>query len=128
MKTAITLLFLSKIKQSLIYKIGIIFILLLLSYPNCVAMTKEIALTIDDLPFVGTNSNDMGNLKRSHNRFMNILQSLIDAHIPATGFIIANSIGKGQWQLLEAFRNAGFELGNHTYSHPNLNHMTAAIY
>ena len=128
MKTAITLLFLSKIKQSLIYKIGIIFILLLLSYPNCVAMTKEIALTIDDLPFVGTNSNDMGNLKRSHNRFMNILQSLIDAHIPATGFIIANSIGKGQWQLLEAFRNAGFELGNHTYSHPNLNHMTAEQY
>lgn len=92
------------------------------------AFDKEIAITIDDLPFVGTNDNDPGNLKRSHDRFMKILQSLIDNHVPAIGFVIAGSIGKGQWELLETFRNNGFEVGNHTYSHANLNRLSAEQY
>ena len=92
------------------------------------AYDREIAITIDDLPFVGTNGNDPGNLKRSHDRFMQIMQSLIDNHVPATGFIIAGSIAKGQWELLEDFRNNGFELGNHTYSHANLNRLSAEQY
>lgn len=95
---------------------------------NAFAQTKEIALTIDDLPFVGTNSATKGNLGRAHDRFTNILNYLIEARIPATGFIIANSIASGQWELLEAFRNAGFALGNHTYSHANLNQMSAEKY
>ena len=52
---------------------------------------------------------------------MSIMQSLIDAQVPATGFVIAGSIEKGQWQLLEAFYHAGFTIGNHTYSHMALN-------
>lgn len=95
---------------------------------NAYAKEKEIALTIDDLPFVGTNSATKGNLERAQTRFNKILNYLIDAHIPATGFIIANSIAQGQWALLEEFRNAGFALGNHTYSHANLNHMSADKY
>jgi len=92
------------------------------------AQEKEIALTIDDLPFVGTNSATKGNLGRAHDRFTKIMNYLIDAHIPATGFIIANSIARGQWELLEEFRDAGFALGNHTYSHANLNRMSAERY
>ncbi|MCR9191275.1 MAG: polysaccharide deacetylase family protein [Gammaproteobacteria bacterium] len=92
------------------------------------AQEKEIALTIDDLPFVGTNSATKGNLGRAHDRFTKIMNYLIDAHIPATGFIIANSIARGQWELLEEFRDAGFGLGNHTYSHANLNRMSAQRY
>lgn len=92
------------------------------------AFDKEIAITIDDLPFVGTNDNDPGNLKRSHDRFMKILQSLIDNHVPAIGFVIAGSIGKGQWELLETFRNNGFEVGNHTYNHANLKRLSAEQY
>jgi peptidoglycan/xylan/chitin deacetylase (PgdA/CDA1 family) len=95
---------------------------------NALAQTKEIALTIDDLPFVGTNSATKGNLGRAHDRFNNILDYLVDAHIPATGFIIANSIASGQWALLESFRDAGFALGNHTYSHANLNSMSSERY
>lgn len=95
---------------------------------NVYAATKEVALTIDDLPFVGTNSATKGNLGRAHDRFGKILDYLVDAHIPATGFIIANSIASGQWELLESFKNAGFSLGNHTYSHANLNQMSADKY
>ena len=99
----------------------------LLNHP-CFAGEREIAITIDDLPFVGTNSNDEGNLKRTHERFMKIVQSLVDNHVPATGFIIAGAIGKGQWELLETFRTDGFSLGNHTYSHANLNRIGAEKY
>lgn len=105
-----------------------LFIVSLLFSGFVVAQEHEIALTIDDLPFVGTNNNDMSNLSRSQNRFMKIVQSLVDNQVPATGFVIAGSIGKNQWQLLEEFRKEGFALGNHTYSHANLNRLGASKY
>ncbi len=89
---------------------------------------KEIALTIDDLPFVGTNANDPGNLRRTRVRFLAILEALNQNHIPATGFVIANSIAKGQWELLEEFRKDGYEIGNHTYSHANLDNVSVEKY
>ena len=92
------------------------------------AQVKEIALTIDDLPYVGTNSETKGNLQRSQDRFMKILGYVVDNHVPATGFVIAGSIAQGQWQLLEQFRAAGLGIGNHTYSHANLNHISAERY
>ncbi len=94
----------------------------------CFSAERTIAITIDDLPFVGTDSNNPSNLQRSHDRFMKIMQSLIDHHVPATGFVIAGAIGKGQWQLLEEFRKEGFELGNHTYTHANLNRLSSQKY
>ncbi len=105
---------------------------LLLSFlvvkPTLADEVKEIALTIDDLPFVGTNANAPGNLRRTRQRFLTILETLNQYHIPATGFVIANSIAKGQWELLEEFRNNGYEIGNHTYSHANLNYVSADKY
>lgn len=109
------------------YAPGLFLFLSLINAP-CFALDREIAITIDDLPFVGTDSNDASNLKRSHDRFIKILQSLTDNQVPATGFVIAGSIGKGQWQLLDQFRNEGFELGNHTYSHANLNKISSEKY
>lgn len=109
------------------YAYGLVFLTSLIS-TTCFAADRNIAITIDDLPFVGTDSNNAGNLQRSHDRFMSIMQSLIDHHVPATGFVIAGAIGKGQWQLLEEFRKEGFELGNHTYSHANLNRISSQKY
>lgn len=82
---------------------------------------KQVAITIDDLPFVGTTHNKPGNLRREKERFLRIMQSLIDNKAPATGFVVAGSIEKDQWQLLESFKNAGFTIANHTYTHANLN-------
>lgn len=109
------------------YTAGLVFLTSLMSM-NAFAADRDIAITIDDLPFVGTDSNNSGNLQRSHDRFMRIMQSLIDHHVPATGFVIAGAIGKGQWQLLEEFRKEGFELGNHTYTHANLNRISSQKY
>ncbi|MBA4697634.1 MAG: polysaccharide deacetylase family protein [Legionella sp.] len=92
------------------------------------AQERQIAITIDDLPFVGFCNNNPAKLQRVNERFNRILQTLVDNKIPATGFVIAGSIEKGQWQLLEQFKDAGFALGNHTYSHQNLDRLTAEKY
>ncbi|WP_133139965.1 polysaccharide deacetylase family protein [Legionella genomosp. 1] len=104
------------------------FLCCLLISSSCIAETKEVAITIDDLPLVGSSMNTPGNQQRSTERFHRIVQALVDNKVPATGFIIAGAIAKGQWEFLEEFRNAGFMLGNHTYSHYNLNSMNADKY
>ncbi len=92
------------------------------------AAVREIALTIDDLPFVGANNSTTRSIKRSNDRIQAIIQTLIDHKIPATGFIIGEALVKQQLPLLEEFHANGFALGNHTYTHKNLNHLSADVY
>ncbi len=72
--------------------------------------------------------NTPGNQQRATDRFAKIVQVLSDNNVPATGFVIAGAIEKGQWAFLEQFRKAGLEIGNHTYSHRSLNQMKAEAY
>lgn len=95
---------------------------------NATPAVREVAITLDDLPFVGSSSYQEAALQRTHDRFMRILDTLIENQVPATGFVIAGAIAKGQWELLQAFHDAGFTIGNHTYSHANLNSMSADKY
>ena len=92
------------------------------------AQNREIAITIDDLPLVASKMNTPGNQQRATERFMRIVNILKENNVPATGFVIAGSIAEGQWAFLEAFHDAGFTIGNHTYSHANLNQMSAEKY
>lgn len=95
----------------------ILFFMLLLS--TSFASTKEIALTIDDLPFVGEGKKFHLNL---------IIKALTDNEIPATGFVIANEVTPKTWSILHKFHDAGLSLGNHTYSHLNLNQANTEAY
>lgn len=95
---------------------------------TCFAEGKEIAITIDDLPLVASKMNTPGNQQRSTERFMKIVQAFSDNKVPATGFVIAGAIEKGQWAFLEEFRKAGLSLGNHTYSHYSLNQVGSEKY
>lgn len=88
------------------------------------AAERVVALTIDDLPFVGPVHNKNGEI----NRFSQLVNQIEERKIPAMGFIIAGSIGPGQEQLLEEFKQKGFSLGNHTYTHINLNRVGANRY
>lgn len=81
---------------------------------------REIAITIDDLPFVGSGTSTPANLKRTQDRFMALVKVLVDNQVPATGFIIGGSVAKNEWDLLRTFRDQGLTLGNHTYTHLNL--------
>ncbi len=92
------------------------------------AQTREIAITIDDLPLVASKMNTPANQERSIERFTKIVNAFVQYKVPATGFVIAGSIQKGQWAFLEQFKAAGLMLGNHTNSHYNLNAMSAPQY
>jgi len=100
---------------------GLIFIAVChLSY----AQERLVALTIDDLPFVGPVNNQKGDI----NRFTQLVTQIDERQVPATGFIIAGSIAKGQDELLTYFKQKGYGLGNHTYTHINLNRVGATRY
>lgn len=92
------------------------------------AQDREIAITIDDLPLVASKMDTPGNIGRATERFTRIIDAFTKYNVPATGFVIAGAIGKGQWSFLEQFKKAGFMLGSHTYSHGNLNQMSAEKY
>ena len=102
--------------------------LLLLSCLLPLGYCKEIALTIDDLPFVGSTHNKAYKIKLENQRFKAIIDTLKKHNIPVVGFVIAGTIESGQWQLLEEFHQAGFIIANHTHNHLNLNQTSAERY
>jgi peptidoglycan/xylan/chitin deacetylase (PgdA/CDA1 family) len=105
-----------------------LFVSILFFSDVAMAALKEVAITIDDLPLVGSTRGRESNLRREKERFLNILNALKEKNAPATGFVVAGSIEKGQWALLEQFRDAGFIVGNHTYSHIALGSNRATRY
>lgn len=107
---------------------GVALLLGFLNYSCFAADERQIAITIDDLPFVGSGTSTPANLKRTQDRFMALIKPLIDNQVPATGFVIGGAVAKNEWDLLETFRNQGFALGNHTYTHKSLNGMSAEKY
>jgi len=101
-----------------LFKKFILFILIVSSSVSF-AQKREIAITIDDLPFVGESKNfhlDM------------IINTLKSNEIPAIGFVIAKEVAPNNWEMLNKFRESGFDLGNHTLTHANLSNMSAEAY
>ena len=80
------------------------------------AQKREIAITIDDLPFVGEAKNFHLEM---------IIQAFKENDVPATGFVIAKEVNPDHWPMLRKFRDSGLGLGNHTLSHANLDKMDA---
>lgn len=83
------------------------------------AQKKMIAITIDDLPFVGEARNFHLNM---------MINTMVTQQVTATGFIIAKEVHNDNWDMLHKFRDAGFGLGSHTYSHANLNKLETKEY
>ena len=82
--------------------------------------SRAVAVTIDDLPTVGGR-----NLPRMQVITAGLLGHLADYDIPAFGFVNERSLGEPEAlpervALLERWLDAGYGLGNHTYSHPRL--------
>ncbi|MEM8895153.1 MAG: polysaccharide deacetylase family protein, partial [Bacteroidota bacterium] len=88
--------------------------------------TKKMAITIDDLPMVVLEQND--SLRMKMNR--DIIAHLSEYDVPAIGFVNEQKLydDDGQLvpirkQMLVEWLEAGMELGNHTYSHPDYNSL-----
>lgn len=105
--------------MNLLKKLSLITLLLLLQFNVSFAQKRTLALTIDDLPFVGESQNFHLNM---------IINTLKSNEIPATGFIIAGEVTNRNWPMLRKFREAGFGLGNHTMTHKSLNKIATNAY
>ncbi len=92
------------------------------------AQPRAVAVTFDDLPYQGPQADlcDPDKAMALTRDFTAMLKPL-DAH--ATAFINEGKVCDEQRALLlpkilETWLNAGVELGNHTFSHPNIHRMT----
>ena len=85
------------------------------------ADAAEIAITIDDLPYETprrTSPQEGLAIAKAIN------EALADHRVIATGFVIGANINDSTIPALEAFRDAGHSIGNHSWSHPDYNTIT----
>jgi peptidoglycan/xylan/chitin deacetylase (PgdA/CDA1 family) len=87
---------------------------------------REVCVTFDDLPIGGVVPHDAASSRAITAK---LLQAITAHHIPAVGFVNESKLGGGEnsdprtdrVDLLRMWLDAGLELGNHTYSHEDLN-------
>jgi peptidoglycan-N-acetylglucosamine deacetylase len=84
------------------------------------AQQRTVAITVDDLPFVGPPASAVAGNGA-------LLRALREHHVPVTGFVIRKQVeglGADGPRILQEWRRAGFDLANHSYSHRNMNDLT----
>jgi peptidoglycan/xylan/chitin deacetylase (PgdA/CDA1 family) len=102
---------------------------LCLCVSTALGQTHRVAITIDDLPRGG----DAGpsDLARVREMTKKLLAPFGERHIPLIGFVNEgrHPLGEaGLRTILDLWLDAGAELGNHSYSHPDLNSVPLAQY
>ena len=81
------------------------------------------AITIDDLPTTSVLGDEIG---RAEKTTRDLLAAITRAKVPAIGLVNERKLQPGgkldsrRVALLQQWLDAGLELGNHTYSHPDL--------
>jgi peptidoglycan/xylan/chitin deacetylase (PgdA/CDA1 family) len=109
-------------------------LILLLTGTFCMAQlneTNKIAVTIDDLPFVGVGTYTD---KEFIAMFNKLIAEIKKEKTPVIGFVnefklLSNGeLSNERVMLLESWLNAGLDLGNHTYSHKGANVVPPAEY
>jgi peptidoglycan/xylan/chitin deacetylase (PgdA/CDA1 family) len=94
--------------------------------------TRTMAVTIDDLPYVPRAGDYLPVAQRGTAAILAVLKK---HRVPAVGFVNEDKLEAptaderaGRTALLEQWVAAGHVLGNHTYSHPDANRLTAEAY
>ena len=84
---------------------------------------RRITVTIDDLPWARLDSIAPPDLQARHER---LLAALKQVDVPVVGFVNENKlevdgrVDAERLAMLDDWLDAGYELGNHTYSHADL--------
>lgn len=86
---------------------------------------RQVAITIDDLPAGAANSMSATAITEMTAK---LLTTLRDQKVPVVGFVNEKKLYKfgevdERIKALRMWLDYGFELGNHTYSHPSLNQV-----
>ena len=91
--------------------------------------SRQVAITIDDLPRGGDRGpSDLAGVQAMTDK---LLRPFREQHIPVIGFVNAGRSqldGPGLQQILDLWLQAGAQLGNHSYSHPDLNDVALNVY
>ena len=87
---------------------------------------RAVAITFDDLPARG----DLATMQETTAR---LLHTLVVERVPAIGFVNESKLFlsdavEARTALLEAWLDAGFDLGNHTYSHFSIDSVPFETY
>src|SRR5947208_1855468 len=96
----------------------------------CFAAGREVAITIDDLPRGG----DGGPRSLAGVRTMTeqLLKPFREQKLPVIGFVNEGQQiqigGPGLREILDLWLDAGADLGNHSYSHLNINDVPVEQY
>jgi peptidoglycan/xylan/chitin deacetylase (PgdA/CDA1 family) len=106
--------------------------LLLLSLAvHAAEVDRRIAVTIDDLPWARVDEIVPPDLQARHEALM---AQLHQAGVPVVGFVNENKlevdgqVQPARVQMLRDWLDAGYVLGNHTYSHMDLNAKGVAAF
>ena len=86
---------------------------------------REVAITFDDLPIAGVLPRDIASSRELTRK---LLAGIAAHHVPAIAFVNEDklnsadgSVDPQRVDLLRGWLDAGLELGNHSYSHRDLN-------
>jgi len=96
--------------------------------PTPPVIDRRIAITFDDVPWVMLRNAPPADLAAKHAR---LITSLKQAGVPAIGFVnegllyAHDTLRPERVQMLDDWLDAGFELGNHTRWHSDLNEVGA---
>ncbi len=113
------------------HRVKRLFLLTFLVASVAAGQTKHLCVTIDDLPVVAYGIADTSYQRKI---ITALTRGLVDARAPAIGFVneqkLNDDTGLSPFRvsLLEQWLDAGLDLGNHTYSHPDINTITCAAY
>ena len=89
------------------------------------AQARTVAITVDDLPYAAGAGVALSSTAEIVNR--KLLAAFRTHHVPVTGFVIqkgVESFGDSGTRILKEWIAQGFDLGNHTYSHPDINDLS----
>jgi peptidoglycan-N-acetylglucosamine deacetylase len=97
------------------------------------AQSRTVAVTVDDLPYATGDSGrpvSPSDVAAAEGNNRKISSALKHHHVPVTGFVIQKrveelGVAAGN-QILMNWTSGEFDLGNHTYSHPDINQLSFA--
>jgi len=102
------------------------------SQSNIPPVRREVAVTFDDLPGVAMLPSQRCNRRAFEEINTKLLHSIATHRIPALGLVVEGRLCEKQREilpdLLSMWLNAGLELGNHSFSHFDLNTTPLDLY
>jgi len=111
--------------------LGVAAALSLCSSLDSFAQDRTVAITVDDLPYADGTNRELNTADVSTAEMINreLLAAFQKRRVPVTGFVIqkrVESLGSTSGvRILKQWIDGGFDLGNHTYSHLDINNLSA---